>query len=204
MIKTRTPVIGVCGWKKSGKTTLAVRLIEEFTRRGHHVASIKHAHESFQVDDAQTDSSRHRTAGSGEICIVGSKRWAIIHQLDHEPEPNLEEVLSWMSPADLIVVEGYKSAAIPKIEVRSQIAFSKRRLSADDPHVIAVASDKDEPNETVPVFSRDQIEKIADLVVAKVGPIGRRIARARAGAAGGTGASRPAGGPSRGSDDTRG
>lgn len=176
----KTPVIGVAGWKKSGKTTLAVRLIEEFTRRGHHVVSIKHAHDSFQVDDAQTDSSRHRTAGSMEICIVGSKRWAIIHQLDHEPEPNLEEVLSWMSPADLILVEGYKTAAIPKIEVRAQIAYSHTKLSTDDPYVIAIASDGSEPGETVPVFSRDDVGEIADLIIARVGPIGRRVAQARA------------------------
>lgn len=183
-MKYQVPVIGVSGWKKSGKTTLAVRLIEEFTRRGHHVASIKHAHESFQVDDAQTDSSRHRTAGSNEICIVGSQRWAIIHQLVQEPEPSLEEVLSWMSPADLIVVEGYKYADIPKIEVRSRIAFSKNKLAGDDPHVIAIASDQDEPGERVPVFSRDDVGEIADLITAKIGPIGRRVAKARAAAAG--------------------
>lgn len=179
-MKYQVPVIGVSGWKKSGKTTLAVRLIEEFTRRGHHVASIKHAHESFQVDDAQTDSSRHRTAGSNEICIVGAQRWAIIHQLVQEPEPTLEEVLSWMSPADLIVVEGYKYADIPKIEVRSSIAFSKNKLACDDPRVIGIASDKEEPGEAVPVFSRDDVGEIADLITARIGPIGRRVAKVRA------------------------
>jgi molybdopterin-guanine dinucleotide biosynthesis adapter protein len=182
MPKIKTPVIGVSGWKKSGKTTLAVRLIEEFSRRGHHVVSIKHAHDSFQVDDAQTDSARHRSAGSREICIVGSKRWAIIHQLDHEPEPTLEEVLAWMSPADLIIVEGYKFAEIPKIEVRARIAYSHNKLAPDDPLVIAIASDSTEPGETVPVFSRDDIGEMADFVTAKVGPIGRRVAKARAAA----------------------
>ena len=183
MTLVKTPVIGVSGWKKSGKTTLAVRLIEEFTRRGHHVVSIKHAHDSFQVDDAPTDSARHRTAGSKEVCIVGAKRWAIIHQLDHEPEPTLEEVLAWMSPADLIVVEGYKFADIPKIEVRARIAFSHNLLSPDDPLVIAIASDRAEEGERVPVFSRDDIAEIADFVTETIGPIGRRVARARAAAA---------------------
>ena len=183
MALAKTPVIGVAGWKKSGKTTLAVRLIEEFTRRGHHVVSVKHAHHDFQVDDAQTDSARHRSAGSREICIIGGKRWAIIHQLDHEPEPTLEEVLGWMSPADLVIVEGYKFADIPKIEVRAAIAHSKEKLSADDPLVIAVASDKPEPGERIPVFSRDDIGEIADLIVARIGPIGRRVARARLAAA---------------------
>ncbi len=179
MTFAKTPVIGVSGWKKSGKTTLAVRLIEEFSRRGHHVVSIKHAHDSFQVDDAPTDSARHRTAGSKEICIVGSKKWAIIHQLDHEPEPTLEEVLSWMSPADLIVVEGYKFANIPKLEVRAQIAVSQKHLAPDDPLVIAIASDRCEPHAKVPVFSRDDIAEIADFITLKIGPIGRRVAHAK-------------------------
>lgn len=182
MPNSKTPVIGICGWKKSGKTTLTVRLIEEFTRRGHHVVSIKHAHHEFQVDDGPTDSARHRTAGSREICIVGGKRWAIIHQLDNEPEPNLEEVIAWMSPADIIIVEGYKSAAIPKIEVRCSTAFSQVKLTPDDKNVIAIATDKDEPSETVPVFSRDDIGELADLVTARIGPIGKRIAEARAAA----------------------
>jgi molybdopterin-guanine dinucleotide biosynthesis protein B len=180
MTLSKTPVIGVSGWKKSGKTTLAVRLIEEFTRRGHHVVSIKHAHHEFQVDDGATDSSRHRTAGARETCIVGGKRWAIIHQLDHEPEPSLEEVLSWMSPADLVVVEGYKFADIPKIEVRAAIAHSQDKLAAEDPLVIAIASDKPEPGETIPIFPRDDVGEIADFITAQIGPIGRRVARARA------------------------
>ena len=183
MTLPKTPVIGVAGWKKSGKTTLAVRLIEEFTRRGHHVVSIKHAHHEFQVDDGPTDSARHRAAGSREICLVGGKRWAIIHQLDHEPEPTLDEVLTWMSPADLVIVEGYKFADIPKIEVRAKIAYSKAKLSTDDPLVIAIASDSDEPGEVVPVLSRDDVAEIADLITASIGPIGRRVARARAAAA---------------------
>lgn len=183
MSLVKTPVIGVSGWKKSGKTTLAVRLIEEFTRRGHHVVSIKHAHDSFQVDDAPTDSARHRTAGSKEVCIIGSKKWAIIHQLDHEPEPTLEEVLSWMSPADVIVVEGYKFADIPKIEVRAKIAFSHKQLAPDDPLVIAIASDEAEAGAKVPVFSRNDIAELADFVTTTIGPIGRRVAQSKAYAA---------------------
>ena len=61
----QAPVIGVAGWKKSGKTTLVVRLIEEFTRRGLKVATVKHAHHNFQIDDGETDSARHRRGCSG-------------------------------------------------------------------------------------------------------------------------------------------
>ena len=73
------PVIGIAGWKKSGKTTLAVRLIEEFTRRGLEVATVKHAHHNFQIDDAETDSARHRRAGAAQVAVVSAKRWALIN-----------------------------------------------------------------------------------------------------------------------------
>jgi molybdopterin-guanine dinucleotide biosynthesis adapter protein len=174
-----TPTICVSGWKKSGKTTLTVRLIEEFTRRGYKVGSVKHAHHEFQIDDIQTDSARHRQAGSAEIAVIGGKRWAMIHELRGEPEPNLEEVLSWLSPADLYIVEGYKTAALPKIEVRSKIAFTKTHLSPDDPHVIAIASDQDEPGAIVPVFSRDDIARLADLIAIEIGPLERRFSKGR-------------------------
>jgi molybdopterin-guanine dinucleotide biosynthesis adapter protein len=176
-----TPTICVSGWKKSGKTTLTVRLIEEFTRRGYKVGSVKHAHHEFQIDDIQTDSARHRQAGSAEIAVIGGKRWAMIHELRGEPEPNLEEVLSWLSPADLYIVEGYKTAALPKIEVRSKIAFTKTHLSPDDPHVIAIASDQDEPGAIVPVFSRDDIARLADLIAIEIGPLERRFGKKRGG-----------------------
>ena len=75
------PVIGIAGWKKSGKTTLVARLIEEFTRRGLKVASVKHAHHDFQIDDEETDSARHRRAGAAQVAVVSAKRWALIGEL---------------------------------------------------------------------------------------------------------------------------
>src|SRR5436190_18298173 len=117
------PVIGIAGWKKSGKTTLVVRLIEEFTRRGLKVASIKHAHHNFQIDDAETDSARHRLAGAAQVAIVSRHRWATVRELRGEPEPELLEVISWLDPCDLVLVEGYKFSSIPKIEVRRSAAL---------------------------------------------------------------------------------
>ncbi len=160
----KSPVIGIAGWKKSGKTTLAVRLIEEFTRRGLKVASVKHAHHEFQVDDGATDSARHRRAGAGEVALVGAKRWAIVHELPDEPEPTLEEVLSWLSPADLVIVEGYKFAPIPKIEARRTQQLDKRPLTGRDCGIIAIAADHAVTNETVPVFALDDIGAIADFI----------------------------------------
>lgn len=165
------PVIGIAGWKKSGKTTLAVRLIEEFTRRGLKVASVKHAHHEFQVDDGETDSARHRRAGASEVAVIGGKRWAIVHELRDEPEPDFEEVISWLSPADLVIVEGYKTAPIPKIEARRGVQQTKRPLSEDDPLVIAIAADYAADGTGLPVFSLDDIAGVADHIEHVIGPL---------------------------------
>jgi molybdopterin-guanine dinucleotide biosynthesis protein B len=166
----KTPVIGIVGWKKSGKTTLTVRLIEEFTRRGLKVASIKHAHHEFQVDDQETDSARHRRAGAGEVVVIGGKRWAMIHELKEEPEPNLEEIFTWLSPSDLVIVEGYKTAQIPKIEARRSTQQDRRPLAPNDPTIIAIASDHETVHGVLPLFSLDDIAAIADFIEQSVGP----------------------------------
>lgn len=168
---SQTPVFGICGWKKSGKTTLTIRLIEELARRGYKVASVKHAHHEFQVDDQDTDSARHRRAGAGEVAVIGGKRWAIIHELREEPEPSLAEILSWLSPADLVLVEGYKSAAIPKIEARRQVQQDKRRLAPHDPHIVAIAADHETDANGLPVFALDDVAAIADFIETTIGPL---------------------------------
>jgi molybdopterin-guanine dinucleotide biosynthesis protein B len=160
----RTPVIGIAGWKKSGKTTLAERLISEFTRRGLRVATVKHAHHDFQIDDAATDSARHRRAGAGQVAIVSAKRWALITELGDAHEPDLAQVIGWLEPCDLVIVEGYKSAPIPKIEARRSAAFGSEPLAGGDPNVIAVAADHAADGFGRPVFALDDISGIADFV----------------------------------------
>jgi molybdopterin-guanine dinucleotide biosynthesis protein B len=163
------PVIGIAGWKKSGKTTLVVRLIEEFTRRGLKVASVKHAHHNFQIDDAETDSARHRRAGAAQVAVVSAKRWALIGELGSAPEPDLAEVLAWLGPCDLVIVEGYKSAAIPKIEARRSAASSRETLADGDPNVIAIAADHAADGCGLPVFSLDDIAAITDFIATSIG-----------------------------------
>ncbi|HKZ96023.1 MAG TPA: molybdopterin-guanine dinucleotide biosynthesis protein B [Hyphomicrobiaceae bacterium] len=177
----KTPVIGIAGWKKSGKTTLAVRLVEEFARRGFRVATVKHAHHSFQIDDAETDSARHRRAGAQEVAVVSASRWAIVHELAGEPEPSFGEVIARLSPADLVIVEGYKSEPIPKIEVRHRQAKSQRPLAADDPLVIAIAADHPVDGKGLPVFALDDIAAIADFIARAVGPLTASAAKIAAG-----------------------
>jgi molybdopterin-guanine dinucleotide biosynthesis protein B len=164
-----TPVIGIAGWKKSGKTTLAVGLIAEFTRRGLKVATVKHAHHDFQIDDAETDSARHRRAGAAQVAVVSAKRWAVVAELEGAPEPDLTEVVAWLGPCDLVIVEGYKSATIPKIEARRSGAFGSEPLADADPNVIAVAADHAADGHGRPVFALDDIVGIADFIARSVG-----------------------------------
>jgi molybdopterin-guanine dinucleotide biosynthesis adapter protein len=161
-----TPLIGIAGWKNSGKTTLVVRLVEEFTRRGLAVATIKHAHHSFDVDPGDTDSARHRRAGAQQVAVVSARRWALMTELDGTPEPPLAEILAKLAAADLIIVEGYKSEPIPKIEVRGPEPTSAPSLAAHDGTVIALATDHPAPSSNIPVFPRDAIARIADFIIA--------------------------------------
>jgi molybdopterin-guanine dinucleotide biosynthesis adapter protein len=164
-----TPVIGIAGWKKSGKTTLAERLIAEFTRRGLRVASVKHAHHDFQIDNAETDSARHRRAGAAQVAVVSAKRWAVVSELDGAPEPDLAQVIAWLGPCDLVIVEGYKSAPIPKIEARRSAAFGSEPLADKDPTVIAIAADHAAEGSGRPVFSLDDVAALADFIAVSIG-----------------------------------
>src|SRR6267142_5632970 len=103
---------GFAGWSGSGKTTLIEKLIPLFTKRGLRVSLLKHAHHTFDVDHPGKDSYRHRHAGCAEVLISSSARWALIHELRGAEEPDLKEQLKHLSPCDLVIVEGYKSAAI--------------------------------------------------------------------------------------------
>lgn len=160
-------VVGIAGWKNSGKTTLTSRLVAEFAARGLKVATVKHAHHDFDVDHEGTDSFRHRMAGAGEVAIVSARRWAIMHELRDETEPALEEVLARLSPCDIVLVEGYKRASIPKIEVRRREAADSTPLSPGDASVIAIATDDPGMQSHVPVFDLDHIRAIADFIAAR-------------------------------------
>ena len=159
------PVIGIAGWKNSGKTTLAVRLIAEFVARGLRLASVKHAHHAFQLDDGATDSARHRQAGAAQVAIVSRQRLAVLTELQDLPEPPLDEVIAMLAPADLIIVEGYKRAPIAKIEVRRAGSASGGSLAPADPDIIAIATDT--PNahaSALPEFHLDDIAALADFL----------------------------------------
>ena len=161
----KPPMIGIAGWKRSGKTTLVMRLIAELTARGLKVTTIKHAHHDFQIDEGEADSAKHRRAGAVQVGIVSAKRWALIRELQDAPEPSLDEMVRRLDPCDLIVVEGYKRAPIPKIEVRRQAALSHAPLADTDPNVLAIASDYVVEGTELPTFALDDVKAIADFVM---------------------------------------
>jgi molybdopterin-guanine dinucleotide biosynthesis adapter protein len=133
-------IFGFAGWSGSGKTTLIEKLIPRFVARGLRVSLIKHAHHTFDVDQPGKDSYRHRHAGASEILVTSSRRWVLMHELRGDQEPSFDEQIRHLSPCDLLLVEGFKFAPIPKLEVW-RAEPGEPLLHPKDPHIVAVASD---------------------------------------------------------------
>ncbi|MBC7804070.1 MAG: molybdopterin-guanine dinucleotide biosynthesis protein B [Candidatus Parcubacteria bacterium] len=131
---------GFAGWSGSGKTTLIEKLIPLFVKKGLRVSLIKHAHHTFDVDVPGKDSFRHRHAGASEVLVTSSRRWALMHELRGEKEPSFEEQLRHLSPCDLLIVEGFKFAPIPKLEVW-RAETGEGLLHPNDPHIVGIATD---------------------------------------------------------------
>jgi len=163
-------VIGLAGWSGSGKTTLLTKAIPRLTARGLRVSTLKHAHHSFDVDQPGKDSFEHRAAGATEVLVGAASRWALVHELRGEDEPGLPALLKRLSPVDLVLIEGYKAAPHPKIEVH-RTEVGKPLLHPDDPHIVAIAADGPLPRATVPVIPLDDIEAIVDAMLAHAAPI---------------------------------
>ena len=108
-------VWGVVGWKNAGKTGLMERLVAEFVARGVTVSTVKHAHHAFDIDQPGKDSHRHREAGASEVLLGSGARWALMAELRGADLPDLDALLSKLSPVDLVLVEGFKGASHPKI-----------------------------------------------------------------------------------------
>jgi molybdopterin-guanine dinucleotide biosynthesis protein B len=166
-------IFGVAGWSGSGKTTLLKRLIPEIVARGVTVSTVKHAHHEFDIDVPGKDSYEHRAAGATEVMVSSARRWAVVHELRGGDELTLPEILKRLSPVDLVLVEGFKREGHDKLEVY-RAGVGKPPLYADDPHVVAVASDAPVPGLRLPRLDLGDVAGIADFVFEHCG-----IARAR-------------------------
>lgn len=160
-------VYGVTGWKNAGKTGLMERLVAEITGRGFSVSTVKHAHHSVDVDQPGTDSYRHRIAGASEVLLASGQRVALMQELRGAPEPPLDDLLARLSPVDLVLIEGFKREAHPKIEA-FRAAANNPLIASGDTTIRAVASDTPLDLDR-PVLDLDDTSAIADFILREVG-----------------------------------
>jgi molybdopterin-guanine dinucleotide biosynthesis protein B len=156
-------IFGLAGWSGAGKTTLIRLLIPELVGRGLSVSTIKHAHHDFDVDQPGKDSWEHRQAGARQVLVASRIRWALMSELRDAPEPELAELLARLDRVDLVLVEGYKRDAHPKLEVW-RAANGKPPIFPDDPTVVGLATDAAPAGVTLPVLDLDDVGAIARFV----------------------------------------
>ena len=164
-------VVGLSGFSGSGKTTLAERLIATLRAAGQRVSVVKHAHHKFDIDHAGKDSWRHRQAGAGEVVIASARRLAKIREFADRADPTVHELIAELAPCDWVLVEGFKSSALPKIEVW-RAENGKPARYAEDPHIVAVATD--DPAQlplptTLPVLDLNDAAAVVAFLLAEPG-----------------------------------
>jgi molybdopterin-guanine dinucleotide biosynthesis adapter protein len=164
-------VFGITGYSGAGKTTLIEKLIPLVQAGGLSVSLIKHAHHEFDIDKPGKDSYRMREAGAVEVLLAGGARWVLMHELRGDQEPELAAQLARMTPVDLVLVEGYRRAPIPKLEVWRGAAGQPPRYASDDT-IVGVAIDGLAPEGcTLPLLPLSQPEDIAAFVLQHASPV---------------------------------
>ncbi len=160
-------VFGFAGWSGSGKTTLIEQIVAHISAGGHRVSLIKHAHHEFDVDVPGKDSYRHRQAGANEVLVTSARRFALMRELRGDQELSWQEAVAQLSPCDLVLIEGFKRAPIPKLEIwRAEVG--KPLLFPTDAHIQAIASDDPLPSGLLEPkgrrFSLTDIAAISDFI----------------------------------------
>jgi molybdopterin-guanine dinucleotide biosynthesis protein B len=168
-------VLGIAGWSGSGKTTLITRLIPLLSGRGVRIATLKHAHHAFDVDQPGKDSYEHRKAGAAEVIVSSARRWVQMHEIGDGMEAGLDELLRRLSPCDLVLVEGFKTERHAKLEV-FRSATGKTPLHPQDPYIVAIASDQQFPGVSIPVVDLNDIEAVAQVVLERAEPLEKVLA----------------------------
>ena len=135
-------MLGFIGSSGSGKTTLMTQVLPVLRQRGLRVSALKHAHHGFDIDRPGKDSFRYREAGAEEVMLVAEGRWALLREANAGDDLSLPALVSRMAPVDIVLVEGFKLATIPKIEVYRP-SLGKAPFFPNDPGIVAIASDAD-------------------------------------------------------------
>lgn len=160
-------VVGFCGYSGSGKTTLVEQLIGHLRHAGHRVSVVKHAHHAFDIDHPGKDSWRHRQAGAFEVVIASSRRLAKIREFEMRSDPTVHQLLAELDGCDWVLVEGFKQAALPKVEIwRPELALPVQYPA--DPHVVAICTDSPQQlpvASTLPLLDLNDPPAVADFLL---------------------------------------
>ncbi len=167
MIKSPLPLLGFAAYSGTGKTTLLCKLIPILKARGIRIGVVKHAHHDIDIDHPKKDSYELRQSGAIKVVVASRKRTAIIiEHPENEEEPTLEGALKNIHTKglDLILVEGFKLAELPKIELHRK-ALDKPYIYPNDKNIIAIALDHELSDENSPItLDLNQPLQIADFI----------------------------------------
>jgi len=166
------PVIGFSAFSGTGKTTLLKRVLPLLQVQNFRIGVIKHAHHNFDIDHPGKDSYELRHAGADKMLITSRRRMAIVEEFrEQTSEPTLEQALDSLQPdnLDIILVEGFKHEAFPKIELYRPMT-GKPAIYPKDPDIIAVATDGNLPIPTdLPVLDLNDAQSIAAFILRRLG-----------------------------------
>lgn len=159
------PVLGFAAWSGTGKTTLLVKLLPLLKQRGIRVAMIKHAHHDFDIDQPGKDSYELRKAGADQVLIASSQRRALITETPAGGDPDLWELVASLDleNTDLVLVEGFRHVAFPKIELHRP-SNRKELLYPPDHSIIAVASDQPVDTAALPLLDINDPHEIMEFI----------------------------------------
>ena len=158
-------IIGVVGWKNTGKTTLIEKLISEFNKRNLTVSTIKHSHHNFSVDREGTDSFRHFNAGTKETILASEQKWIKFSRQREEDMPNLSYLIKQIIPVDIVIVEGFKASDHKKVEVVDSTSDRKPLYKSDRTICGLITNQHKIKNAVLPQFERDEVQEICDFIV---------------------------------------
>ena len=161
------PVLGFAAYSGTGKTTLLVQLLPLLSAHNIQTAVIKHAHHTFEIDQEGKDSYKLRKAGARQMLIGSNQRWALMVESGKNKKNTLNDFIQQLDHEnlDLILVEGFKPEAIPKIEL-TRPSLGNPLFFPEDKSVIAVATDAELPvSTTLPVLDLNQPKEIAEFII---------------------------------------
>ena len=164
-VKKDPPILSIVGLSGSGKTTLLEKLIPEFTRRGLRVGTIKHDVHGFEMDHPGKDSWRHKHAGAAATIISSAQQIGMVMDADHDYDP--ADLVKFFQEVDIIMTEGYKNLANPKLEVFRSGLRHDEPICIGDENLLAVITDLSFDLD-IPRFSLDDMERLTDFLIANL------------------------------------